>query len=69
MTTRQPATPNAGEPWQWRVLKGGDDLPATAANDASNHGVANDAADLSAREPLVSFLPRFQRTPDGKEWS
>lgn len=68
MTTRDATLPNAGEPWQSRVLKGGDDLTGTTKTDTPTPVVTAGADDLSDDRD-TSFLPRFQRTPDGKEWS
>jgi hypothetical protein len=68
MTTRDAAPPNADEPWQSRVLKGGDDPAVTTKTDTPNP-VAVDGADDPSDERDTNFLPRFQRTPDGKAWS
>jgi hypothetical protein len=68
MATRDAALPNAGEPWQSRVLKDGDDLAVTTKTDTPAPVVTDDAHDLSDDRD-TGFLPRFQRTPDGKAWS
>jgi hypothetical protein len=59
---------NAGEPWQSRVLKGGGDLTVTTQTDMPTPVATDGAADLPDDRD-TGFLPRFQRTPDGKEWS
>jgi len=68
MTTRDATPPNAGEPWQSRVLKDGGDLTVTTKTDMPTP-VVTAGADDPSDDRDISFLPRFQRTPDGKEWS
>jgi len=68
MATRDAALPKAGEPWQSRVLKDGDDGAVTTETDTPTPVVTDHAPDLSDDRD-TNFLPRFQRTPDGKEWS